>query len=216
MTKPQPLDLLSKWQLVVAGAQSEDFCRTVSELRVLIQLLQHQNPKTGQCNPSYKRLSKTLKLSPRTISTSVASLERHGVLEVRRRRGSSNRYRFKAINRRHEAVQSCAKSNADLRSKVVKPAAHKKRKEKKKEKEAMKDKDTRLISMSHQSASFLQRAENDLVQALEAFGYTYAHLLSLPAATLEATILELAARRLTQEEALERVLQSLNEAKKSL
>src|ERR1700730_2832268 len=74
---------LLKWlalQAVIADLGGE----LPSAVVVAAKLLDHHNRKTGQCNPSYKTLSKATGLHRRTVIDAVALLERRRWYKVER------------------------------------------------------------------------------------------------------------------------------------
>lgn len=68
---------------------------THSELSVLVELLDRQNPKTGLCCPSQMRLSKDTGFAIRTVKEAITCLVERGAIEKTRVPGKrTNRYYF--------------------------------------------------------------------------------------------------------------------------
>lgn len=117
-----------------------EFDLTKSALRVLIVLLQHQNSKTGQCNPSIARIMKKTKLSDTSVKSGLRDLyQGQIVFKKRGGEGKSNACLFAKLetlgSKRTPPLRKEASGSQKARlPKARKYASPKKEKEKKKEK----------------------------------------------------------------------------------
>lgn len=66
---------------------------TTTEFAVALVLVWHRNEKTGLCCPGQAMVAREAKLTERGARKALASLERKGIITVRRK-GRANRYFF--------------------------------------------------------------------------------------------------------------------------
>lgn len=136
------LGLFEKWMTAVVWASSEQEM-TAAELRVLVHLLQRQNPSTGQCNPSAEQLAKDANCTTRTVYDVTKKLREKGAIDWSRpTNSSSNSYIFPDAERRikRHLGQDSMKPSA-RRTEVgfpydAKRASHKKEKKKERKEKA--------------------------------------------------------------------------------
>lgn len=179
-----PLDLTDQWALLKYAVLTETPRMKATTLSVLIRLLDHQNPKTGQCNPSISKLGADLRMSRRSVQYSIKELCLRGYIWKITTRNSSNSYVFKRPVQIDCQVQEPASSSAMDCTLIAQRPAPKKEKEKEKEKET---RGFRVTADLHSSATHRnkqQDAEKTIVAALQRFGHTYEDLLLLPIETV--------------------------------
>lgn len=78
----KPLDLLEKWNVLTHWGQVRPRL-TGAQLLVLWRLLDRQNKRTGQCNPSISRIAEETDLSTRAVSYAIKELKSRGAIERR-------------------------------------------------------------------------------------------------------------------------------------
>lgn len=72
----KPLNLAEKWLALKQAATCDGQRLNATTLLVLFRLLDHQNPKTGRCNPSATRLARDIGVCVRTIYYAIDCLEK--------------------------------------------------------------------------------------------------------------------------------------------
>ena len=170
----RPLNLIEQWFCVVHGA-SGAVGLTKSALRVLIYLLQHQNPKNGLCNPSVKLLSLEVGLTTRSVSQALKELSSKQLIKIcRGGRGKRNSYKF-AIPppvvqpNQVSRMKQTSKTNESRLQRVEKQASPKmeKEKEKKRKRPAKATSTTDVGGLSFIQRSEEQREINKKLQRVE-------------------------------------------------
>jgi DNA-binding transcriptional MocR family regulator len=90
-----PLDLISQWKLLGAWVRAEPSL-TACEFKVMFRLLDHQNPKTGLCNPSERTLADAVNCTERHVRNCITNLKKRGAIIVSRPRFlKTNQYEFR-------------------------------------------------------------------------------------------------------------------------
>ncbi len=84
MSQPQYLQLVDKWQAIQHWVSVEPRL-TRSALVVLIRLLDHQNPKTGRCDPSVQRIQDKTGLCERSVRKAMSELKECGAINTTRK-----------------------------------------------------------------------------------------------------------------------------------
>jgi len=84
MTQPKYLQLVDKWQTLQHWIGVEPRL-TRSALVVLIRLLDHQNPKTGRCDPSVQRIQDKTGLCERSVRKAMSELKDCGAIDTTRK-----------------------------------------------------------------------------------------------------------------------------------
>ncbi|MEO1140488.1 MAG: helix-turn-helix domain-containing protein [Pseudomonadota bacterium] len=206
----KPLDAAQKIQLLALAVQMNAPKLHRSEIAVLTQLAQHQNPRTGRCNPSHSRLCAVLGLGRRTVQDAVMSLTGANLIRVQRTPGRSNSYRLASPelwqrfgSKMGATISICEKKQAQWaarggaleRTTHAQSVAPKKEKEKEKEKNAKRRK--------------LQHVENTLIEALERQGIGYEAVLGLQTEDLQEVVLALASGKMTVKQAVKQTAASL-------
>ena len=89
----KPLNFVEKNEVLRTLVNRTDLTKTA--IRVFFRLLDHQNPKSGQCNPSNRRIAKTLGISERSVRSAISELKQIGAIKVRKGAGNrSNQYQI--------------------------------------------------------------------------------------------------------------------------
>ncbi|MEL7152055.1 MAG: helix-turn-helix domain-containing protein [Pseudomonadota bacterium] len=92
-------DVIQFWML-------QDPVLTRSALRVLARLVQHQNPKSGRCDPSYAGLASDLRLSTKSVQNAIAELlAKKAIRVIDGRRGRRNRYKIMSVQEHETRVK---------------------------------------------------------------------------------------------------------------
>jgi hypothetical protein len=86
------IDLLTKFKFLQTILALEDLSPRAKI--VAARLLDHCNSKTELCIPSYKCLAEGTGMGKRSVMKAVKELEKRGVIIVRRRKGTSNSFKF--------------------------------------------------------------------------------------------------------------------------
>ncbi|MEO0378229.1 MAG: helix-turn-helix domain-containing protein [Cyanobacteria bacterium P01_A01_bin.17] len=149
-------------------------------LKVLIALIQRQNPKSGRCDPSAMTLMRDTGLKERTVRGATTELAQKGLIIISRK-GSWGRNRYKivpaspediarklSVERDHD-MQTFAEEDAEICMSAMQDLAPKKRKEKIKKKKA-----TQYPTVGP------ERFEANIVKAFMKAGLTYEDLINLP------------------------------------
>jgi len=160
-----------------------------SELKVLFRLLDHQNPKTGRCDPTIVRLSADTNIGTRMVRKAIKGLEERGAINVyRRAKGLRNAYCIRDV-----VARPSKQSSGKLNSKKGEPQFQntgsqgppkKEMKKKEKEKSAVVAHQTRIVAKTVPTEDSNKRKEELLekaaVIAFERAGMTYSDLLQTP------------------------------------
>ena len=179
-----PLDLTDQWALLKYAVLTETPRMKATTLSVLIRLLDHQNPKTGQCNPSITKLGSDLRMSRRSVQYAIKELCLRGYIWKTTIRNSSNSYVFRKRNQLNCHVQESAPNSAMNCTSIAQRPAPKKEKEKEKKKGNTVFREPAGIQNIENTRKKQQDAEKAIVAALQGFGHTYADLLLVPTDTV--------------------------------
>ena len=232
---PKPLDFQAKFAALHYWLRPEANLK-LSEYKVLARLIDRQNRKTGQCNPSVVRLMDDTGLCERSVRGAISSLQKKGAIgKPPRPRGGKRKYViYSEGTLPSETLIACTgikeKGLGDLQSVAVNPArsymkdvqqtAYINKKEKDSEKrtphadsgEKFPSRDLSLEPLSDEeraersSPRSQERFEKYARGAFENKGYEYEVLVNLPTGTFEAIYSLYAEGDLTKKQAVAELL----------
>lgn len=194
--KHKPLRMTDNWAVLRRATENGEAKILGSALPVLCRLLHHQNPRTGQCNPSIARIARDVGLQKRSVQDAINRLISRGYITRTYISGRTNQYRILRAHPHSRPAQSPAQGGAVCQPKPVQPDAPKKIYEKEKEK-----KPTDSQTEGNLQPRRLQNAEKDIVEALSSMGRTYGDLLNIPDAKAQTLMQAVAEGMLTPQEA---------------
>ena len=125
----KPLNLVEKWSALKRAANCSGTRLNPTALVVLFRLLDHQNTKTGQCNPSVKRMAQDIGVGRRTVRYALTDLEKRGLIRRVGRAGQTNQYVVQRASETERAVQRIARGAASRSAEALQQVASKKEKE---------------------------------------------------------------------------------------
>ena len=226
-----PLDLLAKWHVAQAWAQEKPRL-THGALQVLLRLLDHQNPKTGRCNPSIPTLARAVNISERSVRSATRELKNRGAIEVSRPKDSrSNHYRMNFPSQVSGSGQLGGRKPTSTKPEAGfhnegKQLSAKTIKEKTKKKEvdggrgerrqgqpgwkACEDSEKPLESRAREEDRF----HKEITVQLEQDGMAYEDLLNVDDEILSEAFKDLIAGRERREELVEKVVLACSQAKR--
>ncbi|WP_037904797.1 helix-turn-helix domain-containing protein [Sulfitobacter mediterraneus] len=204
----KPLNLVEKWSALKRAANCNDRRLNATAHVVLFRLLDHQNTKTGQCNPSVARMARDIGVSRRTVNYALTQLEERGLIRRVGRVGQSNQYAVLRASETELAVQRIAGRAASGSAEAMQRIAAKKEKEKLKEKGKAAETNERHV-YSVPSPTARQIAEKKVVAAIERMGSSYEDLISVPTCTLIDLFQSVAQGQLSSNKAAAEILDLL-------
>ena len=209
----KPLNLVEKWSALERALSCNGRRLNAAAHLVLFRLLDHQNTKTGQCNPSVARMARDIGVSRRTVNYALTQLEERGLIRRVGRAGQSNQYAVLRASETELAMRHIAGRSANRSAEELQRLAAKKEKEKLKEKgQAAKTNERHVHSVP--SSTEQQIAEKEVVAAIEQMGGNYEDLISVPTCTLIDLIQSVAQGQLSSKEAAAEILEILRKRQK--
>ena len=204
----KPLNLVEKWSALKRAANCSGTRLNPTAFVVLFRLLDHQNTKTGQCNPSVARMAQDTGVGRRTVGYALTDLEERGLIRRAGRAGQSNQYFVLRASETDLAVQRIAGRTANTGAAALQHVASKKEKEKIKENGKAAETNEHH-GHSAPSSSAQQLAEKQVVAAIEQMDGSYEDLVSVPTCTLIGLIQSVARRQMTSRNAAAEILDLL-------
>lgn len=207
MPNRAPLGLLQKWMVLQYWIHQTPRL-TNSQLRVLAKLLDRQNIKTGQCDPSGECLTGDTGMCIRAVRGAITQLENRGALKRKgKSKRASNKYLIFSVeelkqNRRisarkvrqsfgstlHPVAENpetvCSESVQPTAPKTIKKTIKKKGRAKKKENGTVPSPD-RKSKAEPIEINFME-FEHRVVKAFNKAGPGYVGLLTIPCEEIEA------------------------------
>lgn len=240
MTQPQYLQLTDKWQALLYWVSAQPGL-TRSGLIVLIRLLDHQNPKTGRCDPSAQTIQDKTHLCERSVRNAISELKVCGAISTTRKTLRSRNQvvlrkvedlknnTTKCIGRNHQSrVHSCSDKAALACRSSLHPTAPEKEKKKNKEK-------GQGVGTSHQLDNWNKKTgnhkcyhndlenqgtdhrgqfERSVVKVLEKKGFNYSDLLLMDSNSFEDIYRSYSSGKITFSKALDAIISECKAAKR--
>lgn len=182
------LDLKDKLRAVMLASRGPNPL-SAAQLAVYVQLVWHQNSRTGRCNPSQSRLAAQIGRDKRTVQNAIAALKKRGLIEVKHTpRGTSSNYRIKHPDSVEGLANSPSQTDENPRPQLTNQASSKKGEKEKRKRVADLKPHLKSAEGVSRDVQRRQKAENDLFRAIAAGGVDMTQVLSLPTSDLEAAI----------------------------